>query len=62
MSLRRWLARLAFSFLILAGVFGWSGRAANARGESPHAHYAIATLFAAAGILGLRERHQPPGD
>ena len=57
--MQRWLARLAFSFLILAAVLAWSGRQAARRGESPTYHYAAAALLAAAGIVGLRERHRP---
>ena len=54
----RWLARLAFSFFILAAVLAWEGRKAEAREESPTARYALAAIFAAAGVVGMRERHR----
>ncbi|MEA2711733.1 MAG: hypothetical protein QOF78_4334 [Phycisphaerales bacterium] len=53
-----WLARLAFSFLILAAVIGWSGRQAARRGESSTLYYAAAAVLGAAGIIGLRARHR----
>jgi hypothetical protein len=53
-----WLARLAFSFLILAAVVAWSGHKAAQRGDSPMLYYTAAALFGAAGIIGLRERHR----
>jgi hypothetical protein len=58
--MQKWLARLAFSFLILAAVLAWTGRQAARRGESPTRHYAAAAIFGAAGIVGLRERHRRP--
>jgi len=57
--MQRWLARLAFSFLILAAVLAWSGRQAARRGDSATAYYAAAALLGAAGVIGLRERHRP---
>ena len=56
--MQRWLARLAFSFIILAVVLGWSGRQAARRDDSPTAYYVAAALLGAAGIIGLRERHR----
>ena len=56
--MQRWLSRLAFSFILLAVVLAWSGREAARRGESPTPRYAAAALLAAAGIIGLRERHR----
>ena len=56
--MRRWLARLAFSFLILAAVLAWSGRHAASRGKSATLRYAAAAVLGAAGVLGIRARHQ----
>lgn len=56
--MQRWLARLAFSFLVLAAVLAWSGRQAARRGESPTLRYGAAAVLGAAGILGVRARHR----
>ena len=56
--MHKWLARLAFSFLILAAVLAWSGREAAKRGDSATGCYATAAALGAAGIIGLRERHR----
>jgi hypothetical protein len=56
--MHKWLARLAFSFLILAAVLAWSGRQAARRGDSATGYYAAAAALGAAGIIGLRERHR----
>jgi hypothetical protein len=58
--MHKWLARLAFSFLILAAALTWTGRQAAKRGDSATGFYAVAALLGAAGIIGLRERHRPP--
>ena len=58
--MRKWLARLAFSFLILAAALAWTGRQAAKRGDAATGFYAVAALLGAAGIIGLRERHRPP--
>ena len=56
--MRKWLARLSFSFLILAAVLVWEGRRAHERGDSATPRYLLAALFAAAGIAGITERHR----
>ena len=56
--MQRWLARLAFSFLILAAVLAYSGRQAARRGDTATVYYAAAAIFGAAGIIGIRERHR----
>ena len=56
--MHKWLARLAFSFLIVAAVLAWSGRQAAHRGDSPTLYYLGAAVFGAAGIIGIRERHR----
>ena len=57
--MRRWLARLSLSFLILAAVLVWEGRKAKDRGESPTLRYIGAALLAGAGMAGMHERHRP---
>jgi hypothetical protein len=54
----RWAGRLAFSFIVIAVALAWSGRDAARRGRSPTLRYAGAAFFAAAGAMGLRERHR----
>jgi hypothetical protein len=56
--MQRWLARLAFSFIILAVVLAWTGRQAARRGDAGTGYYVAAALLGAAGIMGLRERHR----
>ena len=57
--MHKWLARLAFSFLILAAAIAWTGRQAARRGDSATGFYVVAAILGAAGIIGLRERHRP---
>ena len=56
--LRRWLSRLAFSFLIIAGVLFYEGNKARERGESPTVRFIVAAVFAGAAMAGFRERHR----
>jgi hypothetical protein len=58
--MRKWLARLSFSFLILAAVFAWEGHRASDRGVKPRYYYAIALIALGLGIMGIHERHRPP--
>ncbi|HYO09587.1 MAG TPA: hypothetical protein VER17_11500 [Tepidisphaeraceae bacterium] len=60
--MRKWLGRLAFSFVILAAVFAYEGRRAARNGASPTLYYAGAAVIGALGITGLRERHRTRGD
>ncbi len=58
---RKWLVRLAFSFVVLAFVFGYQGwRLAHEGGETwrVYGSYALAVVFASLGLAGLRERHR----
>ena len=57
--MRKWLARLSFSFLVLAAVLFWEGRRARERGETASGYYVGAALLTGAGLAGLRERHRP---
>ena len=57
--MRRWLGRLAFSFIILAAVLVWEGRKARDRGEAATWYYVGAAVLAGAGMAGMRERHRP---
>lgn len=56
--LRRWLGRLAFSFIIIAAVLFWEGRKARERGEPATWYYIGAALLAGAGMAGINERHR----
>ena len=63
---RRWLARLAFSFILLAVVFAWEGYRAQ-RGDrghpwKPYAFFAAAALCFGLGLRGVHERHRAVGD
>jgi len=52
----RWLSRLAFSFIIIAGVLAWEGR--RAVGAAQVGCYVGAGLLFVFGVIGLRERHR----
>ena len=56
--MKRWLARLTFSFFILAAVCLYESRHAYERGQSKTAYYIIAAVLTLGGIAGLRERHR----
>ena len=58
MNARRWLGRLAFSFLILAAVFLWEGKRAADHGASSGSRYVAAVVLAGLGLMGIRERHR----
>ena len=63
MDVNRWLARLAFSFLILAGFLVWQGYREMTTLANP-AWWRIGLYFVAAGVSvglgvrGIRERHR----
>ena len=58
--MRKWLARLAFSFIILAAWLVWEGRKARERGDANVTWYYVgAAVLAGAGMAGMRERHRP---
>jgi hypothetical protein len=56
--MRKWLARLSFSFLILAAVLAWEGRRAAQAGRSANVYYAAAIVLVGLGLAGIRERHR----
>jgi hypothetical protein len=58
--MRKWLGRLAFSFIVLAAVCVWEGRRAQEQNKPAAGYYIGAALLAGAGMAGMRERHRPP--
>ena len=64
-TLRRWLARLAFSFLIIALVLMWEGYKALGAGNRPVQPTRAVACFIGAGAAltlagkGIQERHRP---
>jgi hypothetical protein len=56
--MKRWLARLTFSFFILAAAALYESRHAAARGHDRRLYYLAATALTIAAIAGLRERHR----
>ena len=63
--MRPWLARLGFSFVVLAFVLFWSAYQ-RTKTEGTSARVVLYTLLgaacAAAGLAGVRERHRPGDD
>jgi len=65
--MNRWLARLSFSFFIIAAVLTWEIYSAltGRRGQVSEirvALYMVATVLAIVmGAMGIRARHRPPG-
>jgi hypothetical protein len=63
--MRRWLARLSFSFFVIAAVLAWEAykAAQGAVQGGPGIRGALYALGAAAsfglGLAGVRERHRP---
>jgi hypothetical protein len=53
--MKRWLGRLAFSFMIIGGVLAWEGQ----KRGGPMNYYIPAMIFIVLGAAGLRERHRP---
>ena len=62
--MRRWLARLAFSFAIIAAVLLWEGYKASGRTGLPQNATRTVLCFIGAGAsmalaaAGMRERHR----
>ena len=52
----RWLSRLAFSFIVIAGALAWEGR--RAVGAAQVACFVGAGVLFVLGVIGLRERHR----
>jgi hypothetical protein len=67
-TMSRWLARLAFSFILVAVVFAWEGYRLRRgdRGPAPewkiYAYFGAAALCFVAGLRGVRERHRASDD
>lgn len=66
--MRRWLARLSFSFFVIAFVLAWEAYKAvgrdGAQGAGARATLCVigAALTFSLGLAGVRERHRPgPG-
>jgi hypothetical protein len=56
--MRKWLARLSFSLIILALVLAWEGRRVARTGGGATPYYAGAVVLVALGLAGIRERHR----
>ena len=60
--MRQWLARLSFSFLVVAAVLAWEtyhGLQTGALGVGRAALYLVAAGMAIGlGFMGIRERHR----
>ena len=62
---RRWLARLSFTFLVIAFFLGWEGYKLYSAGDDhpagwrPLLYLVAAALSAVLAFTGLRERHRP---
>ena len=54
--MNRWMSRLAFPFIVIAGVLVWEGR--HALGAAQSAYYLGAGVLFVLGLVGLRERHR----
>jgi hypothetical protein len=71
--MRKWLARLSFSFIILTVFFAWEGYRTRRGDRGPgqeakmYAFFTAAAVSFALGLVGVRERHRrddqqpPPG-
>lgn len=66
----RWIARLAFSFILLAAVFAWegnrirrgdrdSGTGASGSEGKMYACFVAAAVCFGLGLRGVQERHRP---
>ena len=62
--MRRWLARLSYTFIVLTLVFAWEGyrtkRGDRGPGQEPkmYAFFAAAAVCFGLGLRGMRERHR----
>ena len=62
--MRKWLARLSFSFIILTVVFAWEGYRTRRGDRGPdqdmkaYAFYGAAALCFGLGLRGVHERHR----
>jgi hypothetical protein len=64
MTMKKWLSRLAFSFIVLAVVFAWEGYKIRRGDHGPglewkqYAFFATAVVVFVLGLIGMRERHR----
>jgi hypothetical protein len=60
-TMRQWLARLSFSFFIVAAVLAWEAYKASGGGSAARASLCTlgAVVAVGLGLLGIRERHRP---
>ncbi len=60
--MRRWLARLSFSFFLIACVLAWEAHKTTATRQWRTMYTLGAAACVAMGVLGVRERHRqdPP--
>ena len=59
--MRRWLARLSFSFIILAAILAWEGYKASklpGKQSAKFAYFAGAGVCLVLGMMGIKERHR----
>lgn len=61
--MRRWLARLSFSFFIIAAVLAWEAYRTRGGAEWRPILYLVAGLLSVLlGLAGVRERHRTQND
>jgi hypothetical protein len=65
--MNRWLARLAFSFLVLAAFLAWTGYKELTTRPHPNKvrvgfHFVAAGISAGLAVRGFRERHRRDND
>lgn len=57
--MRYWLARLCFSFFVIAGACGWEAWRGNHDSGKRTLLSVVAALATGLAFAGLRERHRP---
>lgn len=63
--MRRWLARLAFSFIVVGLVLGWEiyrgTQQGTLHGTKLGLYIAAVVVLLSAGMAGMKERHRSDG-